>query len=90
MEIIIAVAEPWDFTSSDGDNHIHARVIEKCEEYIIAYSLSRYFNETKYLLLKKRDIYGNYNIYGIESIINSEKTKITFSMVGKIIDKKNK
>ena len=89
MEIIIAVAEPWDFTSSDGDNLIHARIIEKCEEYIIAYSLSKYSNATKYLLLKKRDTYGNYNIYGIESKINSEITKVTFSMIGKIMNEKS-
>lgn len=77
-----------EFFSTDGDNLIRAEIVEENEKSIIALVLSKYFNATKYLLLERRDMQGNYNIYGINSIINIDMAEITLSMVGKITEQK--
>ena len=83
MEIKIIVAEPWDFSSSDGNNLLCAKIIEKRDECIIAIALSTCSVSLKYLILKKRDEHGNYNIYAIDNI---DAEEIQLSMIGKIVD----
>ncbi len=83
MEIRIIVAEPWDFTSSDGDNLLRVKIIEKREANFIAIALSTYSIVSKYLILKKRDEYGNYNIYSTDDVDCEE---VKFSMIGKIVN----
>lgn len=83
MEIRIIIAEPWDFTSSDGDNLLRAKIIEKGEENFIAVALSNYSIVSNYLILKKRDGEGNYNIYATDDVDCEE---IKFSMIGKIVN----
>lgn len=85
MEIKIIVAEPWNFSSSDGENILCARVIMESEDEKIVLVCSQFSNAPKYLLLKKRDVYGNYNIYGMNNITNIDIDKQEINMIGKIL-----
>ncbi len=85
MEIKIIVAEPWNFSSSDGDNILFAKVVNESEDDKIVLIRSKFSNSPRYLLLKKRDVYGNYNIYGIDNITNMDVDKQEILMIGKIV-----
>lgn len=82
MERIIVIAEPWDFTSSDGENIIKTREICKIKEGLILEVLSKYKNMSRYLLLQKRDEMGNYNIYQVSDYLNLDIDELQLSMIG--------
>lgn len=79
MEMIISlcISEPWDFTSSDGDNQLRVKYIEKHNDIVIAESLSNYKGKTERIAITKRDNNGNVNIYNI-----NENGELFFSMIG--------
>ena len=82
MELEIIIAEPWNFKSSDGDNHLKVKVLENKNDVIKAEAISDYFGKNGYLVIMKRNDYGDVNIYQ-----KSENGDIKFSMIGTYADK---
>lgn len=83
MEQVIVISEPWNFTSSDGDNRLKVREIYKEKEYLIYECLSQYLNMSDFLLLQKRDNADNYNIYQISDYSKINFNDLKLSMIGK-------
>ncbi|MBQ9200709.1 MAG: hypothetical protein IJ141_11085 [Lachnospiraceae bacterium] len=82
MELEIIIAEPWNFKSSDGDNYLKVKVIEKKKGIIKAEALSDYLGKGGYLIITQRNIFGNVNICQI-----SDNGEITYGMIGTYADK---
>jgi len=85
-KVKITIAEPWDFTSSDGDNTLIVEILsqQNSDEFVVKCCSD--FNEKKnHLLIKKRDLSGNYNIYGIDDLGDTlDFLLLKFMMIGKI------
>ena len=77
MEKIFLIAEPWDFTSTDGDNVLKVRVIRKQGDGILAEAISGYSGKDGLLYIVDRDGQGNVNIYQ-----KSPDGELTFVMIG--------
>lgn len=85
MNQFIIISEPWDFTSSDGNNKIKVKKIHTGKEYLIYKCLSNYENMSNLLLLHKRDEEGNYNIYQISDFSIIDFNNLELAMIGKLI-----
>ena len=81
----LIISEPWDFTSSDGDNILIVKVLERNKDVIIAKSLSDYSGKEGCLIISPRDKYDNLNICQ-----KSENGEMKFCMIGKDADKYNR
>ena len=77
MEKIFLIAEPWDFTSTDGNNVLKVRVISKQGDGILAEAISGYSRKDGLLYIVDRDGQGNVNIYQ-----KSPDGELTFVMIG--------
>lgn len=82
MTIELIISEPWDFVTSQGDNHLTVKVLERLSASILVEPLSDYAGKTEQLILETRDSFGHVNIFnhndeGIKSLI----------MIGTLLDK---
>ena len=90
----ILIAEPWNFESSTGQNHLLVEIIDNSELELICRSISEFDNMSKYLLIELRHNTWNegLNIYKILSDANSfEKLNyddLEFIMIGSLKYKK--
>lgn len=85
MVLEIIISEPWDFKSSDGDNFLKVKVLERKKSVISAKALSNYSGKEGYLVITPRSNYGDINICQ-----KSEKGEITYCMIGKYADRYNR
>ena len=78
MMLEIIISEPWDFKSSDGDNFLKVKVLERKKGVISAKALSNYTGKEGYLIITPRNNSSNINICQ-----KSENGEITYCMIGK-------
>lgn len=87
-QIELIIAEPFDFHSSTGQNHLILEIIDCKDSKIICKCISEFENMSDYLLLTLRNNASdrNYNIYKIPNGINSFQSlnydELEFIMIG--------
>jgi hypothetical protein len=90
---IVTIAEPWDFTSSDGDNKLIVKILSEIKYGLIVKCCSNFNGKTNRLLFVERCPYyedynmyrGTYNIYKINDSISGDEMDIAslkFIMIG--------
>jgi len=86
-KMTVTIAEPWNFTSSEGDNTLIVEMLTQNDDGFIAKCCSNFDGKKNRLLFRKRNSYGQYNIHGIDdSIISNviESSSLEFIMIGTV------
>lgn len=84
------ISEPWDFTSSDGDNLICVSFEKKINQGIIVHCNSLFENFSKKLLLtfRNKNCFNSFNIYPIsnENFCIQDIIRNNIFMIGNFYD----
>lgn len=66
----IIISESWNFHLSDGNSILINKNERKYKDYTIAIVLSNYILRTRIIYIRKRDKYGNLNIFDYDIVNN--------------------